>query len=505
MTERPHSVRRRMAHGAGWMLLQRLAVRCIGLVSTIVLARLLVPGDFGIVALATGFQGVIESFAELGFDLALIQRQTSERAAYDTTWTLCVIRGVLIAVALLALADMVAGYYGDPRLAPLMRWLALGAVIAGLQNVGMVEFQRDLRFDVEFRLMVWSKIGAFVVTILLAVWRRDYWALIAGIIVAKLVSLVMSYVLHSYRPRLSLAGAGNFLHFATWLSLNNIMSGIKGRLDTFVIGKLAGASLLGIYSVGYEISNLVASELMWPVSRVVFSGFARMAAHRGDLAKGFLDLLGMLFLVGTPAAVGIGLTSEYLVRIFLGSQWLAAIPLIQILAIFGVLNFATAASQSIFLALGKPQLMAAANLPAFLLLPPLLIWGIAQYGLAGAAWALVADGSINLVVNIALMRRQIDFTTREIGAVMLRPAIATIAMVAAVAPALMHWPIAETMADLVSQVTAVVALGALTYAGVVMILWRLAGLPSGAEANALAGFRMAWNEARHSRIVEKGF
>lgn len=487
----PPAIRRQMAHGAAWMFLQRFAVRGIGLVSTIVLARLLAPGDFGIVALATGFLGLLESVGELGFDLQLVQTQTDDRAAYNTAWTLTVLRGVVIAAILAAIARPVAGFYGDPRLVALMYWVAFGVIVTELQNIGIVEFRRDLRFDLEFRLMVWSKVGSFLVTILLAVWLRSYFALIGGIIAGKLITLAMSYAMHPFRPVPSLKSAGKFVHFSSWLSLNNVMYGIKNRIDVFIVGRYAGASLLGVYSVGCEISNLIATELLWPVARVVFSGFAKMAGDRADLRKGFLDVLGLLFMIATPVAVGTGLTAEHIVRIFLGQQWLAAIPLIQILALYGVVNFATANSQAIYLALGRPDLMALGNLPAFLMLPPLLLWGIARYGLAGAAWALVADGTLNLVVNIALMRRQIDFSLSEVFACLWRPAIAASVMAASVAALSIYWPIAGTMIGLVAQFGTVAATGALVYFGVLLLLWRIAGLPDGAERNALAALHAA--------------
>jgi O-antigen/teichoic acid export membrane protein len=450
---------------------------------------LLVPGDFGLVALAAGFLGVIESFAELGFDLALVQRQTTERSAYDTTWTLNVIRGFLVAAVLIAIADAAADFYGDPRLAVLMRWLALGPLMAGLQNVGTVEYHRDLRFDMEFRLAVWSKAGAFCVTILLALWRRDYWALAAGILAGKAIASALSYVIHSYRPRLSLRDVRRFLHFSVWLSVNNVITGIKSRLDTFVVGKFVGPSLLGAYSVGYEISNLIASEVMWPISRVVFSGFAKMSGKSEDLARGLIDVLGLLFLVATPMAVGIGLTAEYIVRIFLGSQWLVAIPLIRILVIFGILNFATSNSQAIYLALGRPDRGAIASLPAAILLPPLLLWGTARYGLTGAAWAVVIDGAINLAMNLALMRRLIPFSLTDVFAVVWRPVIATSVMVAAIAAIDAHWVLAQTMVGLVGQFSGIVICGALVYVAMLLALWRATGMPNGPETQALAALR----------------
>lgn len=111
-------LRHKIATGATWMILQRLAVRFIGLISTIILARLLLPEDFGLIALAMTLLAVLETLLELGFDLALIQRQTSDRSQYDTAWTLSIARGVLTALLFVAAAYPLAALYDDPRLIP---------------------------------------------------------------------------------------------------------------------------------------------------------------------------------------------------------------------------------------------------------------------------------------------------------------------------------------------------------------------------------------------------
>ena len=261
----PPSLSRRIATGATWMILQRLAVRGIGLVSTMILARLLIPADFGIVALATSLAALLDAVFEFGFDLALIHRQTTDRKHYDSAWTLSVLRGVITALLLLAIAEPMAQLYGDSRLMPVMMWLAVAALASGFQNVGIVEFRRELQFDFELRLLVRSKIVAFLVTISLAWYLRDYRALVFGIIAGKLTMLTLSYALHPYRPWFSLAAGRDFLHFSKWLCLDNIVTAIKTRSDTFIVGKIAGADSLGFYALAYEISNLTSTELVAPI------------------------------------------------------------------------------------------------------------------------------------------------------------------------------------------------------------------------------------------------
>ena len=188
----------RMVKGATGMAFQRMAIRLIGLVSTIVLARPLLPADFGVVALATGLAAILDSLLELGFDLALIQNQSDGRARYNTAWALSVLRGLFTALILLVGAVPMAALYEDARVADVMYWLALVAAISGFQNIGIVEFRKELRFDREFNLLIWIKAAGFVTTLTLAWMWRDCHALIAGILVAKTAAVVLSYTMHPH-------------------------------------------------------------------------------------------------------------------------------------------------------------------------------------------------------------------------------------------------------------------------------------------------------------------
>jgi lipopolysaccharide exporter len=476
----------RIAAGATWVVLQRLAVRVIGLISTIILARLLVPEDFGLVALATTLFAVLETLLELGFDLALIQRQTSDRSQYDTAWTLSIARGIFTALLFVAAAYPLATFYGDPRLVPVVMWLAVIALFSGFQNIGIVEFRMELQFDREFRMLVWSKVAAFTVTVALAWFWRDYRALVAGIIVGKGVTLILSYTMHPYRPRLSLRGATPFLHFSKWLLLNNVIVLVRQRMDVFVVGKMANATGLGHYAVAYEISNLATTELIWPISRALFPGFAKMEGNPVRLADGFVSSLGIMFLLGAPMAVGIGLIAEHIVGIFLGAQWMPVVPLIQVLSLYGLLNLPAANSQAIYLALGRPDLITWRGLPSVLVLPPGLIAGVHYLGPVGAGWALVLSALIGLVVHFWLIHRQLAVSAKNIIGTLWRPSIAMVVMGASVFALDRAWLDPETLTQDLIQAVSLAGLGAGTYFGTVLALWAMAGRPDGTERSILA-------------------
>lgn len=494
----------KIAAGAGWVILQRLAVRSLGLISTMLLARLLVPEDFGLVALATTLLMVVETLMEMGFDLALIQRQSqsADRSQYDTAWTLSVARGFLAGLILVGAAYPLAEMYDDPRLVPIVMWLAVVSVATGFQNIGIVEFRIDLRFDQEFRLLVVSKIISFVVTIGLAWIWRDYRALVAGILTGKVAATVLSYTMHSYRPRFSLRGAIPFLHFSKWLMLNNVVSFIRSRLDTFVVGKMAGTTPLGYYNVAYEISNLATTELIWPISRVLFPGFAKLEGDHKRLANAFLASLGAMVLLGAPIAVGIGLTAEQIVRIFLGPQWLEVIPLIQVLSLYGLLNLPSSNGQALYLAIGRPDLIIWRNLPTVIVLPPALVAGVHFLGPVGAGWALVLGAVIAFVVHVWLVRRQLSVSIGDILRTLWRPVIGVVLMSAAVLTLEHYWPTETTLIGALIQIAAIAALGGVVYFTTVAALWFLAGRPPETEHHIL-NLARSWIEARRTMSLPR--
>lgn len=197
----PRDLGLRMAKGAAWMIALRFAVRGIGLVSTAVLARLLAPEDFGLVALAMMVVALLEVLGEFNFEVALLRDQHAKRSHYDTAWTLTLLRGILVAGLLLLLAQPAAIFFGDSRLATVLSVLSIAAVIHGFANIGTVEFRRELHFHREFIYSLTIKMGTVVGTLLAAVWIRNYWALVIGIICGCVVRVGLSFAMSRYRPR----------------------------------------------------------------------------------------------------------------------------------------------------------------------------------------------------------------------------------------------------------------------------------------------------------------
>ena len=476
----------RMAKGAAWMVLLRLADRGLGVISTLFLARLLVPADFGLVAMAMAVFAVLQIMGTFSFDMALIQNANAERAEYDTAWTFSVLYGIASALILAALASPAAAFYGEARIEPILYAFAVCALVQGLENIGVVAFQKDLELHKEFRFRLLKRLSAFAVTLALAFSMRSYWALVIGTLVSSVVGVWLSFLLHPYRPRLCLQATGDLVRFSKWMVYNNLLVFAVNRGTDFVIGKLAGPAALGTYTVAYEVSNLPTTELVYPIMRAVFPGYARMANDPASLRQSYLDVLAVIAIASVPAGLGIGALAEPIVLTLLGEKWRDAVPLIQILAVYGVSRACSSNMGSVFLAQGKSNVLAATGTATVALLVPLVFWLVPRWGSSGAAWSMLIVSLTMLPVMFILLRRAIDLRLRSIAAVLWRP-LAAAGVMAGVATAL-HQSLAELPPY--AQLAILAPVATVTYIAVLLLLWWAVGKPRSAETMYLTWLRV---------------
>jgi len=470
-----------MAKGVAWMVLFKFAGRSLGLVSTIILARLLMPADFGLVAMAMSIIAVLELMGYFSFDIMLIQKQDADRSHYNTAWTFNILFGLAAALLLIALAEPTAAFYSEPRLVVIMYLLSLGTLIHGFQNIGIVAFRKEMKFNREFNFMFLKKLSGFVVTIPLAFWLRNYWALIIGIMTMKVVGVLMSYVMHPYRPRLSLATSKELFSFSKWIFLMNIFEFLWLRSTDFIIGRISGVQMLGLFSISYEISNLPTTELSTPINRAVFPGYAKISSDRNLLRQSYLNVLSLIAVFALPAGIGIAAVAPLLVAVFLGEKWLDAVPLIAILAIHGTTNAMLTNTGTVFLAIGKPNYLAIISAIRVAVLIPALVVFTLRTGVIGAAWTYLAVSLAFMPVIYVLLFRSIDLRPARFGAEVWRPLIAATTMFAVI-KAFTGW--ADTTTSFLGMsglLMASVALGAVVYTIILLLLWQLSGRPSGAE------------------------
>lgn len=474
-----HSIGSRMARGAAWMVVLRSADRLLGFASMLVLARLLVPADFGLVALGMAVVGSLAAFSEFSFDMALIQNQSAKRKHYDTAWTLGLLRGLLLACLLLLIARPAATIMENEQIVGLVSIMAVFPLLEGLTNIGVVDFRKRLVFGKEFQFIFSSRLGGVITTISLAILWQDYWALVAGQFANRGLKLLLSYGLHPYRPRLSLAAWRDLFHFSKWLFLNGIFAMISNRLPTFMIGAHLNVTSVGLFSMSAEISSVTSQAFIAPIKRVLFPGFSAISHEPTKLRKAYYEAHSLVVLIALPVTIGIGITSDLFVPFLLGEKWIPTIEIIQILVLNVILVAAQGQIRPILLATNRPHI--AFYLTAFygVLLFPLLTFGLSAAGLLGAAWALVCARLAYTAAEYWVLVRTIGLSAKILVARVWRSAAASILMVYCVTWSKSLLPLTGNQGfwGQILDFAVIVIIGVAAYLSSVAGLWLLSRQP----------------------------
>ena len=186
------------AKGALLVVGMRWSDRLIGVISTLILVRLLVPADFGIVAMASIVVGLVDTLLDLGVGSALIQNRHAGRDEFDTAWTLRLAQSALAAIVLWFIAPYAAESFRDPRVLDVLRLMALTVLLGGFENIGIVSFQKNMEFGRDFRFFFLRRLSGFSATIVLAFLLHSYWAMVIGALVGRLAGVGLSFVLHDF-------------------------------------------------------------------------------------------------------------------------------------------------------------------------------------------------------------------------------------------------------------------------------------------------------------------
>ena len=455
----------------------RWVSRLIGLVSTLILARLLVPEDFGITAMAAVVLGLMATLLDLGVNIALVRNAQATPEHYHSAWTLRLMQALVIAVALLAAAPIAGEYFRDERVTPVLMLMALNVVIGSLENIGIITFQKESRFGREFQFVLINRLFSFACTVSLALALRSYWALVLGSTLGALFSVAHSYVAHPMRPRICTAKLRELFAVSQWMLVQNIGGYFDLNLHKLLVGRRDDTATMGAYSIASELASMPSSELLQPLNRVLFPAFVAIKHDLAQLKRTFLLAQSLQVMIAMPAAVFLALLAAELVPVLLGQQWGKAVPLLEILALGYALSAFQASAWYVSITLGQERRCAAVSWSQIALFV-LLAWAV----LPGVQAEQIAK--LRVVVSAAGLGFQLWIAARALGNVspydMLRGIWRT-ATALGVTVALVFsipWPALSAFVILPLKAS----FCAVSYAGAVWLLWRLCSRPKGAES-----------------------
>jgi len=339
--------------GSIWSILNRFALRSIGFINTIILARLLTPDDFGLIALSMLTVGLVVLLFNTDMGQAVLRRKEVNNALLNTAWTLRVIAGISLSVIIFLLAPVSAAYFNDSRILPVMQLIAFQPFIESLNNIGFVLYEKNLEFKKSFFRTLISKGLSVCVGVGIAIWLRNYWALAIGIIAQNVITTVMSFVMHPYRPRFQLTAARELATDSYNNIAKNIAIFLKQKSDEFFIGTISGANGLGGYYMAKSVANMLTAELIQPAGSALLSGYTRIVHDPERFKSSVIKVVNAISLIAFPCSLGLSAIACQFVPVVFGSKWEPIIPYFELFCFMGGLTALQSVTGPVLTAIGK--------------------------------------------------------------------------------------------------------------------------------------------------------
>jgi O-antigen/teichoic acid export membrane protein len=385
--------------GIPWSLLTYAASRVVTVATTLALARLLAPEDFGLFAMAVLGMELLSVFSGLWLGAALIVRPDLDRRGQGTVLTLLLAAGALLAVALLAATPLLARFFGEPRLTGLVALLSAVLLVCGTNWFYETLLQRELAFRRRFACQMVRTVAFSIVALELALLGAGAWSLPAAYLCSYLAHAIALLTLAPYRirPAFDRRAAREIVRGGRGFLAQDLAAFAGQNADYLAVGRILGASQLGFYVMAYRQAELPHYAIADPVAKVTFPAFAQMRDRGDDVRAAFLDVLRKIALVTCPAAVVLSAAAVPFTVALLGEAWRPMAAPLAVLGVWAVMRPLQVTLGTLLNSLGRAGLYGRVSMIA---LPPLVAgtFAAAPYGTTAVAWVLLAHMTATFAV-----------------------------------------------------------------------------------------------------------
>ncbi len=398
--------------------------------STILLARLLVPQDFGLVALGLMVLRFLETLGDLGVGPALIYRAEDPERTSSVAFGINVVMGLVLTAGMVLGAPLAADFFHEPGLVPVLQVLALSFLLTAPRNVHESRLKRELAFRRRFVPEIARTAAKGVASVVFAWLGFGVWSLVWGQLAGEITSTSLYWWVARWRPRLSFDRtiARALLGYGGQIVLLKIIAATLNNVDYLIIGRRLDAVALGFYVMAFRIPELVIVSLCTVASQVLFPAYARLQSDAAALRRGFLKTMRYMALITVPVGVGMAIVAPEFVNLFYTARWAPSIPVMQILALYSTLHALSFNVGDIYKAIGRPSILSSLGAAKLVVAVPVL-WFAASRGILGVAVGHAITTLIFTAVSLAMACRVLAVRWREVASA-LRPAFVSAAVMA---------------------------------------------------------------------------
>lgn len=356
------------------MLVAKSFQRALGLISIIVLARLLTPEDFVVVAISALVLYFCDALSTSGSEPYLIRKTAVSDADASSAWTLDIALKGAVFVALNLAAPWIADAYEDDRLAPVLHVVSFTLLLNAVRSPGLFLLKRALKYGAITRLLIFQKLVAFVVTLSIAAAFQSYWALVIGDLVAALVMAIGSYLVHPFRPGFTCVAWREQWWFSRWLLLKTNIGYAKAQVDVFFVTRLFSDEAVGAFYLTRNLSVIPSNDVIWPAVEPLLVPLSKNRDRPDIFRLQLQKVLLAVALLAIPITVFMAAQPEAFIDFMFGRQWVAAYSLLPpLMLVFFTMAFSQILTQ-VFTALGRVKALMVFEAGSLLMLIMVLFW-----------------------------------------------------------------------------------------------------------------------------------
>ena len=416
--------------GSFWNFFSKIITSSLSFLKIIIIARILSPLDFGLLWIAILTINFIDTFSHIGLKQSLIQNREDIKTYLNTAWTISILRGFLLYILIFFLAPLIGLFFEEPNACLIIRVIGLTLIFQGFKNVGVVFFEKELKFHRKIILDISYELPAFIISISLVFYFRNLWAWVFGTLIGSILVCITSYFIHPYKPKFEIKRGKAFkmFNFGKWLLINNIIIYFLIQGDELYIGKFFGATALGFYTLAYKISNLITTEITHVITSVAFPSFSIVQNNKQQLKNLYIEFVQLTSFFIFPISGLIFTLAENFTYSILGIKWAPIIPLIMILIFEAILRSIGSTLGSLSLGIGQPNIITKTALIQLLIFIVLIYPISLIFNIIGVAIVVLLHHLITTPIMLKLCFSKINLNLRVWISSISFPLLSTILM-----------------------------------------------------------------------------
>lgn len=344
--------------GLSWSFMGQIIKQVMQFGINVALAHLLLPADFGLVAMASVFMNLALIIADMGVSSALIQRKDVTEAHWSSAFWLNIVFGTALTTFFCLSSPLIAGFYGHPELSPIFFVLSFNFFISSFTIVQQSRLTRDMEF---YALMIRDILAVFLagaVAIFLAFKGWGVWSLVMQMLVSTTINNLLLWGSSSWRPGFvfSIPALRDFFGFSASLTGFQVVNYFARNLDQLLIGKFLGSEVLGYYSLAYKLMMLPLQNISWVFSKVMFPALSKVQDEYERLQRAYIRMLRSISILTFPLMTLLFILAPQMIRVIYGDKWSAVIDLVRVLCFCGMFQSLGTMSGLIYQSVGKTNL-----------------------------------------------------------------------------------------------------------------------------------------------------